>query len=152
MIAILVTCACASTTTSKVPGRYGVVLDPALVETADERTAIPSVGDSILRALRDRLETVETTRSTSAAGYDAIIVLQYGGGNLFKPSNPDATVSAFTLLEYEILRGGASIANGSVPLRGLRREEGARAARARTQSEAYAQGIEVARVVAQALK
>jgi hypothetical protein len=148
VLVLLLAAACASGP-QKLAGNYGVVIDPLMTES--ERRAIPSVGDSIKRALADRLERLTVVRSPLATGYDAVIVLRYGGGNLFGHSAPKDTLSRFTIVEYEIMRGGSSVGKGEVRLGGVIRVEGVGTASAPTWKDAIAGGIEVARVVVKEL-
>ncbi len=147
---LLLAAACATTTSQKIAGNYGVVIDPRMNEPSGR--AIPSVGDSVLRGLRDRLENITVVPSERMPGYDAVIVVRYGPGNLFGPSTPQQSVSRFTIVEYEIFREGRSTARGDVRLLGLRRPEGMTAMQAATVKEALEHGIEVSRAVAAALK
>jgi hypothetical protein len=88
VLVLLLAAACASGP-QKIAGNYGVVIDPLMTES--ERRAIPSVGDSITRALADRLEHLTVVRSPLATGYDAVIVIRVEGvGTASAPTWKDA--------------------------------------------------------------
>ncbi|HEX2123456.1 MAG TPA: hypothetical protein VHL59_17625 [Thermoanaerobaculia bacterium] len=149
LLPVLLLAAACATTSSKLPGKYAVVIDPRMNEPSGR--AIPSVGESILRGLHDRFADITRVSSERVTGYDGVIVIRYGAGNLFGPSTPQQGVSRFTIVEYEILREGRSTARGDVRLLGLRRPEGMTAMQAATVKEALEHGIEVSRAVAKAL-
>ncbi len=126
------------------PGRWAVVFDPRMQQ--QERQAIPSVSQSIVRGLNDRFEHVEVVPSMRAPGYDGVIAIQYGGGNLFTYSSPETTLSRFTIIEFEIQRPGRDAIRGSTRIGGLIRGEGY-VAQSSTVKEALEIGIEVARAI-----
>lgn len=137
--------ACASASPQKIPGRYAVVFDPRMDQ--QERRAIPSVSQSILRGLNDRFASIEVAPSMKAPGYDGIIGIQYGGGNLFGYSSSETTISRFTIIEYEIHRPSRDVIRGNTRIGGLIRGEGY-VGQSSTVKEALEIGIEVARVIA----
>jgi hypothetical protein len=148
LAALILVAGCASASASKIPGRYAVILDPRMSEQV--RQAIPSIADSILRGLEDRFESVTPVTAMNPRGYDGVIAIQYGGGNLFTYGSSTQTVSRFTIVEYEIRREGREPVRGNTRIGGLIRGENY-TGQTSTVKEALAIGIEVARVIAKEL-
>jgi hypothetical protein len=159
-IALLVTmiAGCASTP-GKIQGNYGVFFDPAFAP--DEQ---------IVRALRDRLSSVDVVASPADDAYDAVIVLSRdaSGPFLLQPQvQTTATVSRprvlqrMELVHFEIMRDGKLSAAGDVRVIGGYPEQDLveRRQQLRTddrdsarRQQAYGRGVDVARSVAEALK
>lgn len=149
---ILFAFGCAST--KKLPGRYGLVID-------DNRQSWRGyvVDDSVLYALREQLGRVDVIASPTEPGYDAVIVLSSGPSTQWhiepeRDDIPDAQGTRQQLVYYQILRGGAKVAEGAArvehtwppPIDDRSDTDSYR------HQQTYAGALEVARVVVKALR
>ena len=165
-IALLVTmiAGCASTP-GKIQGNYGVFFDPAFAP--DEQ---------IVRALRDRLSSVDVVASPADDAHDAVIVFSRTTTGRFRlqpdslinmeprrdsPASSDRRQQQLELVHYEIVRAGKTTAEGDVRVIGGYPSADLMEQRERIWpgdqdsvrlQQSYGRGIEIARSVTQALK
>lgn len=159
---------CASTS-DKISGNYAVFIDPALAQP-----------DQIVRALRDRLSSVDVVASPADDSHDALIVLSTAAktgqfmiqpDTRVYPETPKESVSIQTrrtrqqleLVHFEIVRAGRTASSGDVrviggyPTDDLVARQQALSNGSPDQDSAriqqgYGRGIDIAREVVKALK
>jgi len=165
-IALLVTliAGCASAP-GRIAGNYGVYFDSDFA--SDEQ---------VVRALRDRLSSVDVVASPADDAYDAVIVLSRTATGRFRlqpdsfinperrrdsPPSLDLRQQQMELVHYEIVRDGRTTAAGEVRVIGGYPTSDLMARRQRTTpgdrdsarlQQSYGRGIDIARSVVQALK
>ena len=153
VVALIAGCASAP---RKISGKYGVVIDPKV-----------SFDDDIVRALRDRLSSVDVVASPADDAYDAVIVLSWEAGGRWTLQPDDRRFNnmhvqqRMDLVHYQIMRGGKKAAEGSIhvaagyPPRDIsstRHQTVIGDDQPLTIQRDYGRGIDVARVVVKALK
>jgi|SRR5215212_1539327 len=162
LVAVIAGCA---TTSDKISGKYGVFFDSPL-----------AYDEQIVRALRDRLSSVDVVASPADDAYDAVIVLSRTATGNFA-LQPDVRRVQSTrsgpmtrtypvqhrmeLLHYDVVRGGKVMQRGDVhiiagyPSTDIADRQQAPSAGDQDSAhiqQQYARGIELARAVANAVK